>query len=110
MEQVKEFVGSLGSKFINTFRVLGDIALLTKTTVRESISKPFYFYLTIEQIYLIGVTSLLLVAITGLASGSVMALQFGYGLEKFGGKLYVPKVVALSIIREMAPVFTGLMV
>jgi phospholipid/cholesterol/gamma-HCH transport system permease protein len=38
-----------------------------------------------------------------------MALQFGYGLEKFGGKLYVPKVVALSFVRELGPVFTGLM-
>src|SRR5690606_30102960 len=33
-----------------------------------------------------------------------------YGLEKFGGKLYIPKVVGLSIVREMGPVFTSLMV
>lgn len=37
-----------------------------------------------------------------------MALQFGFGLEKFGGKLYIPKVTSLSIIREMGPVFTSL--
>lgn len=39
-----------------------------------------------------------------------MALQFGYGLAKFGGKLYVPKIVALAILREMGPVFTSLLV
>jgi phospholipid/cholesterol/gamma-HCH transport system permease protein len=39
-----------------------------------------------------------------------MALQFGYGLAKFGGKLYVPKIVALAIAREMGPVFTSLLV
>ena len=39
-----------------------------------------------------------------------MALQFGYGLARFGGKLYIPKIVALSILREMGPVFTSLLV
>jgi phospholipid/cholesterol/gamma-HCH transport system permease protein len=40
----------------------------------------------------------------------VMALQFGLGLEKFGGKLYVPKLLAVTILREMGPVFTSLMI
>lgn len=44
-----------------------------------------------------------------ISTGMVMALQFGLGLEKFGGKLYVPKIVSLSIVREMGPVFTCLM-
>lgn len=39
-----------------------------------------------------------------------MALQFGYGIAKFGGLLYIPKLVALSILREMGPVFTSLLV
>lgn len=39
-----------------------------------------------------------------------MALQFGYGLAKFGGTLYIPKIVALTILREMGPVFTSLLV
>jgi phospholipid/cholesterol/gamma-HCH transport system permease protein len=39
----------------------------------------------------------------------VMSLQFGYGLERFGGKLYVPRVVGLSIMRELGPVITCLM-
>lgn len=77
---------------------------------RELFSPPFYFYLTIEQMFLIGVRSFLLVAVTAIATGSVMALQFGYGLEKFGGQLYVPKVLALAFVREMGPVFTSLLV
>jgi phospholipid/cholesterol/gamma-HCH transport system permease protein len=40
----------------------------------------------------------------------VMALQYGYGLQKFGGKLYIPKLVSLSIIKELGPVFTALMI
>jgi len=62
-----------------------------------------------EQVFSLGIKSFMLVGVTGLATGSVMALQFGYGLEKFGGTLYVPKLVALSILREMGPVFTSLL-
>jgi phospholipid/cholesterol/gamma-HCH transport system permease protein len=40
----------------------------------------------------------------------VMSLQFGFGLERFGGKLYVPKVVGLSIMRELGPVLSCLMI
>lgn len=89
---------------------LGGIAVLTKQTFKEMFTPPYYFGLTAEQIVVIGMQSLLLVAITGITSGAVMTLQFGYGLEKFGGKLYIPKVVGLSIVREMGPVFTSLMV
>jgi phospholipid/cholesterol/gamma-HCH transport system permease protein len=60
--------------------------------------------------YSIGVKSFFLVVVAGLATGSVMALQFGYGIQRFGGVLYVPKVVSLTILREMGPVFTSLLV
>jgi phospholipid/cholesterol/gamma-HCH transport system permease protein len=58
----------------------------------------------------VGLESLLLVCITGITCGAVMTLQFGYGLEKFGGKLYIPKVMGMSMVREMGPVFTSLMI
>ena len=77
--------------------------------LKELATPPFYFRLLTEQVYRLGVKSILLVAVTGLATGSVMALQFGYGLTKFGGKLYVPKLVALAVLREMGPVFTSLL-
>lgn len=99
-----------GDVFLELVRALGGIALLTKQTVRELFTRPFYPGLTAEQIVVIGMESLLLVAITGITCGAVMTLQFGYGLEKFGGKLYIPKVMGMSMIREMGPVFTSLMV
>jgi phospholipid/cholesterol/gamma-HCH transport system permease protein len=88
----------------------GGFALLTRDMIRELFRKPFYLSLTIQQLYTIGVQSLLLVCITGLATGSVMALQMGYGIAKFGGTLYVPRMVSLAILREMGPVFTSLLV
>lgn len=100
----------LGAGMLDLVKVFGGIGALSQQTLRELFQRPFYFGLTVEQIVTIGVNSLLLVCITGLATGSVMALQFSFGLEKFGGKLYIPKITALSIIREMGPVFTSLMV
>lgn len=95
--------------FFQMFYFLGGLSQLTRQVLSELITKPFYPKLLIEQIYQIGNRSTLLVIITAASTGMVMALQFGLGLEKFGGKLYVPKIVSLSIIREAGPVFAGLM-
>lgn len=91
-------------------RFAGGYAKLSYQIVREFFQAPFYFRLILDQLYFIGVNSFLLVCVTGLATGSVMALQFGVGLAKFGGTLYVPKITSLSILREMGPVFTSLLV
>lgn len=88
----------------------GGFGLLCVQILKELCRRPLYFGLILDQILFIGVQSFLLVAVTALATGSVMALQFGAGLQKFGGTLYVPKLVALSVLREMGPVFTSLLV
>lgn len=107
---MNQLLAQIGRKILGQVRYAGAFALLCKQILAEIISRPFYFRLTIEQVYFIGIQSFLLVAITALATGSVMALQFGFGLQKFGGTLYIPKIVALSIAREMGPVFTSLLV
>lgn len=107
---MNQFLAQIGRKILGQVRYAGAFALLCKQILTEIITRPFYFRLTIDQVYFIGIQSFLLVAITALATGSVMALQFGFGLQKFGGTLYVPKIVSLSIAREMGPVFTSLLV
>lgn len=88
---------------------LGGIALLMKDCFQEGFAKPFYWKLLIEQIYQIGVRSFPLILVTSGTIGMVMSLQFGFGLEKFGGKPYVPRLVASTIFREIGPMFTSLM-
>src|SRR5690554_4125909 len=100
----------IGARMINTIRFAGGFGVLSWKIVRDLFTPPFYFRLAVEQAFSIGIQSFLLVAVTGLATGSVMALQFGFGLARFGGTLYVPKLVALAILREMGPVFTSLLV
>ena len=90
-------------------RLFGGTALLAKQVFTELFRPPYYLGLLVEQIYQIGIRSIPLVFVTAASTGMVMALQFGLGLEKFGGKLYIPKIVSLSIVREMGPVFTCLL-
>ncbi len=94
---------------VEVLRLFGGTANLARQAWSEGWRRPRYLSLIIQQVYLIGVASMPLVTITAASTGMVMALQFGLGLEKFGGKLYVPKIVSLSIVREMGPVFTCLM-
>lgn len=100
----------IGESTVSLLRFAGGFGLLCLQVFRECFYPPFYPRLILNQIFSIGIQSLLLVFVTALATGSVMALQFGYGVARFGGKLYIPKIVAMAIIREMGPVFTSLLV
>jgi ABC-type transporter Mla maintaining outer membrane lipid asymmetry permease subunit MlaE len=77
------FFDGFGKGILEIVRVAGGMALLTRDIIKYSLRRPYGFNLLVEQIFSIGVKSFLLVAITGLATGSVMALQFGHGLTKY---------------------------
>lgn len=93
----------------NLFNFIGGNTILAHQCFKELFTKPFYFQILVNQIYNIGVLSIPLIFIMAASVGMVMAFQFGVGLEKFGGKLYIPKLVSVSIIRELGPAFTALM-
>ncbi|MDR3608808.1 MAG: ABC transporter permease [Oligoflexia bacterium] len=64
---------------------------------------------TAEQIVALGAKSISLIAVSGVAAGAVMTIQFGAGLQRFGGRLYVPEIVAFTILREIAPILCSLL-
>ncbi len=94
----------------NFFVFVGEIFGLLFETIQCTFSRPFYFSRLMEQINHNGYGSISITVVIGLTMGLVMTLNFGYGLAKFGGTLYVPAVVSLSLAREMAPLFTSLLV
>jgi len=99
-----------GSFFEDVLEFIGGYGALSRQVVVELWRSPFEWRLFIDQLFQIGSRSMPLILITALSTGMVMALQFGIGLAKFGGAPYVPKIVSLSILREMGPVFTSLMI
>ena len=96
-------------RFDNAFEYVGGIAALGAQTVRGMFKGPVETSLVFAQFEQIGVRSLSIVILTSLFIGMVLALQTAYSLEEFGGKLFVGKVVSLSLIRELAPVMMSLM-
>jgi phospholipid/cholesterol/gamma-HCH transport system permease protein len=92
------------------FLFIGGVTLLAKEIVRDMLKSKWNWDLIMEQMFQIGQRSLPLVVICAVSTGMVMTLQFGMGLERFGGILYVPRIVTVSIMREMGPVFTALMI
>jgi phospholipid/cholesterol/gamma-HCH transport system permease protein len=76
----------------------------------ELIHPPYRFYTIVRQIYFIGARSLSLIVISGITIGMVLGLQFYSILERFGSVNLLGAGVALSVIRELGPVMTALMV
>lgn len=97
-------------KLKDDMTMLGEIMVLTKNTFVCTFSRPFYWGRLFEQMVQLGIGSLSITIVIGVVTGLVMTLQFGYGLEKFGGTLYVPAIVSLSLMRELAPIFTSLLI
>ncbi len=96
--------------FISSLEILGGVGHLIRDFFTEGLRGRLELNLLLDQIYQIGFKSLPLIALTAVFDGMVMALQFGFSLSKFGGQPYIPKIVSLSIVREMGPVFTSLMI
>ena len=90
--------------------LVGRVFFLFCQTIKCCVTRPFYGSRFIEQIKKLGFDSLLITIVIGITMGLVMTLNFGHGLMKFGGTMYVPKLVSLSLAREMAPIFTALLI
>jgi phospholipid/cholesterol/gamma-HCH transport system permease protein len=104
------FVDRFGRKGSAAMDYLGGLAELAWETIRACVSRPFYASEVMTQLDEIGVKSLSITGITAFSTGMVLALQTAYALAAFGGKMFVGRVVALSLLRELGPVLTALMV
>ena len=94
--------------FQNTFEGAGDIAIFTGKFFKEIFKPPFQINEFFRQCYAIGYKSLPLVVITGFIMGVVLTIQSRPTLIKFGAESWLPSMVSLSLIREIAPVITAL--
>ena len=79
-------------------------------TARAVVTPPFYYKDVVQQFDAIGIGSLTVVLLTGTFTGMVLALQSGITLDQFGARSMVGRLVSASIVKELGPVLTGLMV
>ncbi len=92
----------------NIFNDVGDVSLFTIRFFKEVFKPPYEIKEFFKQCYFIGYKSLPLVAITGFIMGLVLTLQSRPTLAEFGAESWLPGMVALSLVKEIAPVITGL--
>ncbi|NPB09586.1 MAG: ABC transporter permease [Thermodesulfobacteria bacterium] len=103
-------IASIGRATITLVREMGGMALMFFQVLVLTFRPPYRLRLFLKQMEFIGVNSTVVVLLTGLFSGMVLALQGYYGFRKFGGETLLGATVALSLVRELGPVLTGLMV
>jgi phospholipid/cholesterol/gamma-HCH transport system permease protein len=103
-------VARLFSPVIDALDGMGRLLMLTGQSVVWLIRPPYRIVQLLLAMDFIGVQSTFIVALTGVFSGMVLALQMTYQLRAYGAEGVVGVVVAVSLAREIAPVFAALMV
>lgn len=107
---MQKFLENIGNNFLGGIAQTGRTFNLLLLVLWELAQPPYKFYPIVRQIYFIGARSLLLIIISGVTIGMVLGLQFYNILERFGSVNLLGAGVALSVIRELGPVMTALMV
>ena len=97
MMRIKELIGDF-----QDFYILSNQGLL------GLIRRPFYFRDSVEQMDYAGTGSLIIILLISLFIGMALSLQLSAELSSLGLKMYIGKVVGISIIREIGPVLTAL--
>ena len=96
------------NRFLFYLGQMGDAIYFLIEVLRNIVKGRVRFSEVLKQSYEQGVQSVIIVALTSFASGAVLALQGHVVLSRLGAKEYIAQLVALSLLREMSPVFTAI--
>lgn len=105
-----EPVSSLGRWGISTLREMGRMFIFLSSSIYYIFIPPFKFNILLKQIRFFGNKSLIVILLTGAFTGMVLAVQLYYTLRKFGSDALLGPAIALTLIRELGPVLSALMV
>lgn len=108
--RLKAPVEAIGSGVVGAVEDLGKLGMLSTRALLLAFRPPYRPKQLLNVMEDVGVGSLFIVLLTGLFSGGVFALQSVQGFRQFGAESLVGTTVALTLSRELGPVFTGLMV
>jgi len=107
---MSKLINIIGLSVTRILSEMGRMVLLFIETLSWIFRPPYRPFLIVKQLEFVGVKSTLVVIITGLFTGGVLALQTYYGFKMFSAESLVGATVGLSMTRELGPVLTGLMV
>lgn len=100
----------LGGEGLFYLEQAGRLGTFLAVTLVQAVLPPYPVRATVRQVNFIGARSLFVIVFTGAFTGMVLGLQGYYTLRKFGSEGLLGSAVALSLLRELGPVLTALMV
>ena len=92
----------------NSVAGLGEALIFFRDVVRHILKGHIRVKEVVKQVYEQGIQSVVIIGLTSVASGLVLAMQGYVAMSRFGAKEYISHLVALSLVRELSPVFTAL--
>jgi phospholipid/cholesterol/gamma-HCH transport system permease protein len=102
-------VRDLGAGIIESIERLGRASLFFYEVILGAGPLLRRFFLIVQQVYAVGVLTLLIIMVSGLFVGMVLGLQGYNTLVRFGAEESLGLLVALSLVRELGPVVTALL-
>ena len=105
-----KFIENIGEVLISLLSNIGKFILFIQFFFKYLFSPKFYFKNNISYFISVFVSSIPIIALTGIFSGMVLALQSYTGFSRFSAESAIPIIVVLTLTRELGPVLTGLMI
>jgi phospholipid/cholesterol/gamma-HCH transport system permease protein len=105
-----KIIENFGAKIIKLIESVGRIVIFFLTGTMNIFVLPFQFTKIIDHTWFIGTKSMFVIALTGFFTGMVLGLQGYYSLLKYGSEAALGSAVAITLIRELGPVFTAIMI
>ncbi len=107
---IRNFFISMGSNVIQFFYFTGGLFNLAARSVYYAFRPPFSKDRIFEQAKKAGYDSFPIVSLVAFFIGVIFALQTAYFMQRIGSEIYIASMVALSLVRELGPVITALVV
>lgn len=106
---ISRLLEQIGAKIIELLEGVGDLVTLGLRTFAGFFRKPFDGPNFLYQLQAVGVNSVPVVVLTSVAVSMVFAVQLSFGFKQFQAEGLAAQVEGLAVVRELAPVITGLM-
>ena len=107
---VKKTLTGMGRKTLSVIQEMGRLVIFFCQAGVQIFIPPFQYLKTIQQIHFMGMKSIPIICLTGASTGMVLGLQGYFVLVKYGSSGTLGSAVALTLVREMGPVMTAIMI
>ena len=107
---MEKLLSDTGKRAVELLHFIGGLSNLAGQTFYLSLRRPFKKMRVFEQAKKAGLDSLPIVSLVAIFIGFIFALQTAYFMQRIGSEIYIASLVALSIVRELGPVITALVV